>query len=337
MQTIVIIFSVFLLLAVFTVLASAAFFLMAFYVPRRKPIDPEAYNIPKGEIYEPYRDQMIAWMKETRALPHEDVSIVSFDGLKLCGKYYEFEPGAPIELMFHGYRGSAERDLSGGVQRCFYLGRNVLLVDQRTSGKSEGNVISFGINESRDCLSWIDFMIQHFGKDVKIILTGISMGAATVMTAAGKPLPDNVIGILADCGYTSAKDIIKKVIRQMHLPAELIYPFVKLGAKLFGHFDLEETSPMEAMKKCTKPIIFVHGEADDFVPCEMSRLCYETCTSPKLLFTVPGAGHGLGYLADQEGYFKNLIDFSNTHGFPSSRQNPENPFPSIEKPQQSSC
>ena len=311
MQTIIIIFSVFLLLAVFTVLASAASFLMAFYVPRRKPIDPEAYNIPKGEIYEPYRDQMIAWMKEIRALPHEDVSIVSFDGLKLCGKYYEFEPGAPIELMFHGYRGSAERDLSGGVQRCFYLGRNVLLVDQRTSGKSEGNVISFGINESRDCLSWIDFMIQHFGKDVKIILTGISMGAATVLMAAGYELPPQVVGVLADCGYTSAKEIICKVIRtDMKLPEKLAYPFVKLAARIFGGFDLEELPPVEAVKNCKVPVIFYHGESDGFVPCDMSVRNYEACCSPrKRLVTVPGADHGLAYPVDKQLYLTSLREF----------------------------
>lgn len=283
---------------------------LAFHVPKKRPKCKEEFDVPEGKIYEPYHKQMIAWMKETRSLPHEEFSITSFDGLKLYGKYYEHKPGAPIELMFHGYRGNAERDLSGAVQRCFSLGRNVLIVDQRTSGKSEGNVISFGINESRDCLSWINFMIEHFGPDVKIIITGISMGASTIMITAGKDLPPNVIGALADCGYTSAKEIIKKVIRQMRLPANLLYPFVKLGAKLYGHFDLEETSPIESMKKCRIPIIFIHGEADDFVPCEMSRANYEACIAPKAILTVPGAGHGLGYLVDNEGYFKTLKDFS---------------------------
>ena len=263
---------------------------LAFHVPKKRPKCKEEFDVPEGKIYEPYHKQMIAWMKETRSLPHEEFSITSFDGLKLYGKYYEHKPGAPIELMFHGYRGNAERDLSGAVQRCFSLGRNVLIVDQRTSGKSEGNVISFGINESRDCLSWINFMIEHFGPDVKIIITGISMGASTIMITAGKDLPPNVIGALADCGYTSAKEIIKKVIRQMRLPANLLYPFVKLGAKLYGHFDLEETSPIESMKKCRIPIIFIHGEADDFVPCEMSRANYEACIAPKAILTVPGAG-----------------------------------------------
>ena len=211
--------------------------------------------------------------------------------------------------MFHGYRGSAERDLCIGIQRCFSLERNVLIVDQRASRKSEGHTISFGINESRDCLSWINYITTHLGSDIKIILTGISMGAATVMIASGMDLPKNVVGILADCGYTSAKDIIKKVLKDIKLPPNLMYPIIKLSARIWGHFDLEEFSPIESMKNCKVPAIFIHGETDSFVPCDMSRLCYETCISPKVLLTVPGAGHGLSYMLDKEGYIKTLDEF----------------------------
>lgn len=299
-----------LLATILTLLTSYICFRMAFYVPKKKPKNTEEFDLPKGKLYEPYHEQMKTWMKEVRSFPHQQFTITSFDGLKLCGKYYEHTPDAPIELMFHGYRGNAERDLSGAVQRCFSLGRSVLIVDQRTSGNSEGNIISFGINESRDCLAWVNFLVEHFGKDVRIILTGISMGASTVMMASAMDLPSNVISALADCGYTSAKDIIKKVIREMRLPADLLYPFVKLGAKLYGHFDLEETSPLEAMKNCRIPIIFIHGETDDFVPCDMSRANYEACVAPKRLFTVADAGHGMSYLLDNDGYFKALKEFS---------------------------
>ncbi|MBQ3217004.1 MAG: alpha/beta hydrolase [Oscillospiraceae bacterium] len=306
------------------ILAVAYFcFFLAFYVPDRDKPQKEEYPMPVGKIYEPFRDTMVAWMKEVRMLPHEEFSIRSFDGLKLCGKYYEYAPDAPIEIMFHGYRGSAERDLCGGVQRCFALGRSALIVDQRGSGKSEGRIISFGINESRDCHKWIDFVISHFGPEVKIILTGISMGAATVMMAAGKALPKNVVGVLADCGYTSPKEIIKRVIRQMKLPANLLYPFVKLGARLYGGFNLEESSPLEAMKRCTVPVIFFHGETDDFVPCDMSRANYAACAAEKKLVTVPMAGHGLGYLVDGKGYLAALADFASTWGLTVSL-NPDN-------------
>lgn len=284
-------------------------FRIAFYAPRGTKAPLEEFDLPKGKIYEPYYEQMIAWTKEVRSMSHEVFSITSFDGLKLSGKYYEYEPNAPIEIMFHGYRGNVERDFSGGVQRCFKLGRSVLLVDQRTSGSSEGNVISFGINESRDCLSWINFVIEHFGSDVKIFLTGLSMGASTVMLASGKELPSNVVGILADCGFTSAKEILKRSIREMGLPANLLYPFVKSGAKIYGHFDLEETTALDAIKKCQVPILFIHGDTDDVVPFEMGIAAYETCPAPKKLFTVHGAGHGMCYLMDRDGYFKILNEF----------------------------
>ena len=277
-------------------------FRMAFYVKDSDKIPKEEYPIPNGKIYEPYRDQMVGWMKEVRAMPCEEFNIRSFDGLNLRGKYYEYAPGAIIEIMFHGYRGSAERDMCGGVQRCFKLGHSALIVDQRCSGKSGGNVITFGVNESRDCLDWMNFAIKHFGPDCRLMLTGISMGASTVMIAAGEDLPKNVIGVLADCGFTSAKDIIQHVIRQMKLPPKLAYPFVKLGAKMYGHFDLEQTSALEAMKKCKVPVIFFHGETDDFVPCDMSRENFEACTGEKMLVTVPNAGHGLSILLDPEGY-----------------------------------
>lgn len=282
---------------------------MAFYAERKEAPPPDRIDIPQGEIYEPYRESMEKWTRQTRSMPHEQMQILSFDGLTLQGKYYEFAPGAPIELMFHGYRGTAERDLSGGVQRCFKLGRSALIVDQRCSGGSEGHVITFGIHEHKDCLSWVEFMLHRFGPEVKVILTGISMGASTVLMAAGKKLPENVIGVLADCGYSSPKAIIKKVIRGMGLPAGLAYPFVKLGARLYGHFDLEEYSPVEAMEKCRVPVIFFHGEDDDFVPCDMSRENYRACKAPKRLVTVPGAGHGLSYPVAKEGYLNALREF----------------------------
>lgn len=284
-------------------------FLLAFRVSRKEPRNKEEYPIPEGKIYEPWRDIMVQWMKQTRQLPHTDVSIRSFDGLILKGKYYEFAPGAPIELMMHGYRGEADRDLCGGVQRCFALGHSALVVDQRGCGASEGNVITFGIRESRDCLDWVQFIIRTFGKNVNILLTGISMGASTVLIAGGQPLPENVVGILADCGYTSARDIIKEVIRAMKLPPALAYPFVRLGAWLFGRFDLEKDAAIDAVKRCRVPVLFFHGEDDDYVPCRMSRENFDACASEKKLVTVPGAGHGLSFLIDPKRYLKEMSSF----------------------------
>ena len=303
------ILSLLLILTLLTLTISYICFRIAFYVPKKRPVPKEEYPIPVGDIYEPFREIMVGWIKEVRQLPYETMQIKSSDGRTLTGKYYEYAPGAPIELMFHGYRGNAERDLCGGVQRAFALGRSVLLVDQRACGSSEGTVITFGIHESKDCHTWLEFMQSRFGPDAKIILTGISMGAATVITAAGKPLPPNVIGILADCGYSSPKEIIQEVIKQMNLPPKICYPFVKLGAQLYGKFDLEETSPIDAIKDCTVPVIFYHGESDDFVPCHMSKRMYDNCPTRKQLITVPDAGHGLSFPVNQKLYLESLRDF----------------------------
>lgn len=294
-------------LALIVLITACVCFFKVFYSPTRKP--SEGYPIPGGEIYEPHREHMVEWIRQSRAMPHKKVSIRSFDGLTLRGNYYEYAKGAPIELLMHGYRGSSERDMSGGVARCFALGHSALMVDHRGSGASDGHVITFGILERRDCLAWVDFVLREIDPEAKIILTGISMGAATVMMCGGEELPKNVMGILADCGYTSPKAIIKKVIREMGLPQDLLYPFVKLGARLFGGFDLEETSPLEAMARCRVPVIFYHGDADDFVPCSMSEENYEACASTKRLVVIKGAGHGLCFPVDQEVYLSELKSF----------------------------
>lgn len=281
---------------------------MAYFVPQKQKRHPE-FEMPPGKIYEPYYVKMRQWMEEVRAMPSEDFSIRSFDGLTLWGKYYEYAPGAPIELMFHGYRGTAERDLCGGVQRSFSLGHSVLIVDQRASCRSGGHTITFGLKESRDCLAWVDFMVEHFGADVRIILCGISMGATTVLLAAGQELPKNVIGVLADCGFSCAKDIIRKVIRQLKLPDKLLYPLVRLGGILYGGFDPNKADAAAAVKNCRVPVIFFHGDDDNYVPCQMSRINFEACGSVKELVITPGAGHGMCYLVDQKGYIDSLRKF----------------------------
>lgn len=296
-------------IAIVLMAAAICFFKIFFSVRKAPPADNE-YPIPEGDIYEPFAEQMISWTKDLRAMKHSDVAIRSYDGLALRGKYYEYKKGAPVEILFHGYRGTAERDLCGGVYRCFELKRNALIVDHRASGFSEGHVITFGIKESRDCVSWINFVIENIDADAQIIITGISMGAATVMTAAGFPLPKNVVGVLADCGYTSTKDIVKKVMRDMKLPANLLYPFARLGAILFGGFDPNERSPIESMSRCTLPVIFFHGDTDAYVPCYMSEENYNACSARhKRLVITPGAGHGLCFPMDTDTYFKEVNDF----------------------------
>ncbi len=300
-------------IAVLVLLISFVCFYLTFFTSRRKEKKAPEFDIPPGKIYEPFREQMIAWQKEARNIPCIDAEITSFDGLKLKGKFYEYKKGAPIELMMHGYRGTSERDLCGGIQRCFSLGRSCLIIDQRACGRSEGHVITFGVKEHRDCLDWIDYIISNIDKDAKIILCGISMGASTVLMASGKKLPDNVVGVLADCGYTSADAIIKKVIKQMKLPASLLYPFVKLGARIYGGFNLEESPAIENVKVSKLPTIFYHGQADDFVPYEMSVENFNACSAEKQLVSMPKAGHGLCFVIEPEKYLETLAKFTIEH------------------------
>lgn len=164
-----------------------------------------------------------------------------------------------------------------------------------------------GINERFDCLSWVKYICERFGNDVKIVISGVSMGAATVLMAAELDLPENVIGIIADCPYSSPKEIITKVCCDMRLPANLVYPFVKLSAKLYGHFDLEAADAAEAVCHAKVPVLLIHGEDDRFVPCSMSKKIYDAAKSSNsnadiIIETFPEAGHGISFMTDAKRY-----------------------------------
>lgn len=282
---------------------------MTFYSNNNPYKRTDEITIPKGSLYEDFKDVIVKDVMYARSFNPKEYEIISFDNLTLKAKYYEYKKGAPIEIMLHGYRGYGERDMSTGVRRAFECERNALVVDQRASGYSEGKIITFGVKECKDCLSWVDFVIKEFGNDVKIILTGVSMGAATVCNASGCNLPKNVVGVLADCGYNDPGDIIKKVIVDMHLPPKLLYPFIKLGARIFGHFNLEEMTPNEQVKKAQVPIIFYHGGKDELVPHHMSKKLYDACASRKKFVTIEEAKHGISYIVEPIKYVTELKEF----------------------------
>ena len=178
----------FLVLALFAILIYC--FIRVFYYVKPKQLGENEYDVPTGGVFDKHHDQLIAWAKASRELPHEDVCITSFDDLTLRGKYYECNKNAPIEIMFNGYRGNAERDMSGGIERCFKLKRNALVVNQRGCGNSEGKFHSFGINEKKDCLKWVDFCIEKFGKERR---TEISVLEGSIEDAELIPVEDVVI------------------------------------------------------------------------------------------------------------------------------------------------
>ncbi len=251
---------------------------------------------------------------EYEAVPCEEVSIRSHDGLKLTARYYHVADGAPLQILCHGYKGNAIRDFCGVWRIAREAGHNVLLIDQRSHGKSEGHTITFGIRERMDCLAWVNYAAERFG-DVPMLLGGVSMGAATVLMAAGmKELPGNVKCVIADCPYDAPSGIIKKVLgKDMGMPVGMVYPLIRLGGMVYGGFDLEADSPREAVKRAQVPILLIHGDEDRFVPYDMSCNIHAAAPESVEFHTVPGAGHALNYVKDPQGYTRILREFIGKH------------------------
>lgn len=282
-------------------------FRVAFLAPPH--LDTNHYFVPEGAQYDAVRDGIKKSVARMAERTYEPITITSFDGSKLFARYYHISDDAPVQILFHGYKSSSLLDCSGGSYFAKILGHNAIVVDQRSHGQSEGTIITFGIKERRDCLCWIQYAIQRFGKDVNIILSGLSMGAATVLMVNDLDLPDNVKGIIADCPYSSPKEVILKTARDMHFPPTLMYPFIWLGARIFGHFNLSESSALEAIKNCQIPILILHGEADELVPCEMSRQMEKAGARDITLETFAQAGHGLSYIIIPDKYEKAVTSF----------------------------
>ena len=278
---------------------------IAFYSPN---VGRDRIPATKGHQYDPYRAEMKRLFHQLNDRPCEFVTVTSHDNLVLSGRYYHVKDGAPLDIGFHGYRSSPLTDFSGGSELSFRMGHNLLLVDQRAHGKSQGRTIAFGIQERKDLLKWVNYAVDRFGEDVQIVLYGISMGGATVLMASGLELPKNVKGIIADCPYSSAMEIMLHVGKKMPFPNGLIRPFVKLGAKIYGGFDVEETDAAEAVKQAKVPVLILHGEADNFVPAEMSDIAAD---NPQMVtrYTFPGADHGISYLVDPTRYTQIVTDF----------------------------
>lgn len=283
---------------------------IAFQAP--KHIDAEQQPLPQGEQYVPRHPNILQSIDTMRAVPFEEVYITAFDGKKLFSRYYHTKDNAPVQIQFHGYKSNAYLDFCGGHYLARKVKHNVLVVDQRSHGKSEGRTITFGVKERRDVLSWITYILERFDKDTPIILCGLSMGAATVLMSTDLNLPENVKGIIADCPYSSPKAIIQKVGKDMHLPPTLLYPFVKLGAFLFGHFNVDESSAVTAVAGAKIPILLFHGDDDRFVPCDMSKEIQAACASNITLELIPTAGHGLSYLVEPQRYEEATIKFLQT-------------------------
>ena len=271
--------------------------------------DDDPYALPEGRQYKKEEEKMHSLIREMERLPYELIFIQAWDGVRLVARYYHVQDGAPFHIQFHGYRGVALRDFCGGNKLVREMGHNTLVVDERAHGRSSSRIITFGIKEHKDCLSWINYVCEHFGSDTPIFLSGVSMGAAAVLMASGLDLPENVAGIIADSSYSSPTAIIRKVCKDRGLPPSLMLPVIRMGAKWFGHFDLEEADPIKAVQRTRIPILLIHGEDDRFVPCRMSQEIWSACGGIRTLKTFPGAGHGLSYMVDSKRYERLVRQF----------------------------
>ncbi len=223
----------------------------------------------------------------------KEYSIDSADGLKLRAQYLPAKrPSNRYVLLIHGFHNFGTREFCS-ISRFYHEeGFNCFIIDQRAHGKSEGKYITYGCKESDDCIRWLKFMKKEFGENIDIILHGVSMGAATVMLMSGKMLPNNVIFAISDCGYSTLKGQLLYSFEKHHMPASLSYTLFKIGAKLRIGFDPDKCLPIVGVEKSNIPILFIHGEDDEFVPFEMVYANYEACPSPvKKLVTVAGADH----------------------------------------------
>ena len=290
------------LTAILLLAGSCYAYRIAFY---SSPKNRDQVVNPKDSQYDPYREEMRRIFHQLNDRPCEFVTIVSHDGLKLSGRYYHVKDGAPLDIGFHGYRSHPVTDFSGGTELSFQMEHNVLLIDERAQGRSEGKTICFGILERLDLLDWVHYAIDRFGKDIKILLYGVSMGGATVLMASELELPKNVKGIIADCPFISPIEIILDVGRKTmpYFPSWLVRPFAILGARIYGGFDLLETDAASAVKHTNVPILILHGEDDRYVPCEMSNI---VSVNPSMVerHTFPGAAHGISYLTDTPRYHR---------------------------------
>ena len=276
------------------IFALVFFYRMAFVRGKSSDITAVA---PKTEEYIGYFKKINDGVEWFDTQPKRDVYITSYDGLKLHATVLTLcENADKTILLFHGYRSIAKNDFSCAISMYSSFNMNIILIDQRAHGLSEGKVISYGVKERFDARDWVEFAKKEF-PGTKIYMSGISMGAATVMMSSD--IVDGVSGIVADCGFTSPKEIIQRVAKEdMHLPKWFAVP-VGLMARIFGGFDYSYSSKT-SLAKTNVPILFIHGGKDAFVPCYMTDENFEVCASKKKKVVVPEAAHGFSYLVDPD-------------------------------------
>lgn len=281
-----------------------------FYVACRKRdmdwLDEKLVARTPNAQYYPFMVATKQWLQEHNA---RDVYTVAADGVQLHAYWIPVEQSRGTVLMAHGYRSTLLLDFHLPIQLFHRLGFNILVPEQRTHGKSGGKYITFGVKESTDMQRWIHYH-NAYRSEQNMILYGISMGASTMLYLANRVLPGNVKGIIADCGFTSPREIMKSVYRRVvGFPPLLSIWAAGLFARIFAGFSLNSCDTRRSLANSRLPVLLIHGDADSFVPSQMSKDAYAACNGEKDLLIVKNAEHGLSYLEDGIAYAAHVIDF----------------------------
>ena len=264
-------------------------------------------NHPKNGYEEEYEASK-AWC---RAQEMQDIYIRSRDGLRLHASWFPVENAKRIILLSHGYRGTRFGSVAHMAEFFRLEGSSLLFIDQRCCGKSEGSYITFGAKEQYDVLEWIDYLHQRNTDALPIYLYGQSMGATTILLAAGHTLPEDVKGLIADCGFHSMKQQLRDIASgwfHLHWIESLLLR-TDLFCRIFGRFQMKQTDTTEALRTNTRPVLFFHGEADTYVWPENTVRNFELCHAPKELVLIPNARHLCGSFVDPVLYKEKLMNF----------------------------
>ena len=255
-----------------------------------------------------------AWLAEVEI---EKTELVSDDGLKLVANIYRTDAESHKWMLgVHGYTGKKE-DYHKAAAQYAKLGFNILLPDMRSHGESEGTYIGMGWLEKDDVLMWIDRIVE-MDPEAEIILHGTSMGGATVMMVSGEELPDNVKGIVEDCGYTSVWDIFADELKYLYgLPTFPVLNAAELVGNIRAGYDFSDASALEQVKKATVPMLFIHGSEDNFVMTHMVYTLHEACPTAKDILIIDGAGHGEACVMDPDTYFGTVFSFIEENCIPA--------------------
>lgn len=268
---------------------------------------PEEQEVTSGQVL----DVDIDWLLNKSN--YTDEYITSSDGLKLHSyKILNENPSNKWVINVHGYT-SEGLNMSSYAKKYYDMGYNVLIPDLRGHASSEGDYIGMGWDDRLDIISWINYLIED-NKDIEIVLHGISMGAATVAMTSGEELPSNVKAIIADCGYTSVWNQFAYQLDELFsLPEFPILHVSALVGQIKAGYNIKDASAIEQVEKSNTPILYIHGDEDDFVPYSMMEELYNATSSEKEMLTIKGAGHAKSSEVDPKTYWTTIYKFVNKY------------------------